>query len=308
MYVVPTDDRAPLQDRKLRVAIVQTMRPRREEFDTKDPVHWTAGVLAAHQRHLAEVCRLANQKLRTWASAKGIALTGDSGDDAIVDVILFPELAVHPEHVFLLRRLSDKLRGSIFTGLTFVHSPKRGGPVNQGLWMIRTASPVHGRSIQYVWQGKKHPMKLELEMGIKAHRPHLTLVELPIGTKSRTRIAAAICYDATDLDLVADLRDRSDMFLVAALNQDVQTFDNMVAALHFHMYQPVVLANSGEFGGSTAQVPLPQPDRLIAHVHGNNQVAVSIFEVDPAPFKSTAVAKSPKKLKYPPAGYKGRPK
>jgi hypothetical protein len=29
------------------------------------------------------------------------------------------------------------------------------------------------------------------------------------------------------------------------LNQDVQTFDNMVAALHFHMYQPVALANSG---------------------------------------------------------------
>jgi hypothetical protein len=49
------------------------------------------------------------------------------------------------------------------------------------------------------------------------------------------------------LDLVADLRSKSDVFLVAALNQDVQTFDNMVAALHFHMYQPVILANSGEF-------------------------------------------------------------
>ncbi|MBL0425408.1 RNA-directed DNA polymerase [Ramlibacter alkalitolerans] len=307
MYVVPTDDSAPLRERLLRVAIVQPMRPRSEEFDTKDPIHWTAGVLAAHRRHLAEVCRLANQKLRTWASAKGIALGGKSEDDAIVDVILFPELAVHPEHVFLLRRLSDKLRASIFTGLTFVHSHKRGGPVNQGLWMIRTASPAHGRSIQYVWQGKKHPMKLELEMGIKGHRPHLTLLELPVGTKTRTRIAAAICYDATDLDLVADLREKSDMFLVAALNQDVQTFDNMVAALHFHMYQPVVLANMGQFGGSTAQIPLPQPDRLIAHVHGNNQVAVSVFEVDPAPFKSTAVAKAPRKLKYPPAGYKGRP-
>jgi hypothetical protein len=88
-------------------------------------------------------------------------------------------------------------------------------------------------------------------MGVRSHRPHVTLIELPIGSKSKTRIAAAICYDATDLDLVADLRDRSDMFLVAALNQDVQTFDNMIAALHFHMYQPVALANSGEFGGST---------------------------------------------------------
>lgn len=72
----------------------------------------------------------------------------------------------------------------------------------------------------------------------------------------------------------------------------VQTFDNMVAAVHFHMYQPVILANSGEFGGSTAQVPLPKHDRLIAHVHGNRQVAFSVFEVAPSLFKSTAASKA----------------
>lgn len=306
MYVVPVDDHEPLQDRALRVAIVQPMRPQRNEFDDKDPTHWTPGTLAEHRRHLAEVCRLTHQKLKTWASARP-ATASDKTDDPVVDVILFPELAVHPEHVFLLRRLSDKVRGNIFTGLTFLHSHKAGGVVNQGLWLIRTESPGHGRAFQYAWQGKQHPMKDEVKMGVKGHRPHVTLVELPIGAKSRTRIAAAICYDATDLDLVADLRDRSDMFLVAALNQDVQTFDNMVAALHFHMYQPVVLANSGEFGGSTAQVPLPKHERLIAHVHGNQQVAVSVFEVDPSLFKSTSAAKAPKTLKAPPAGYVGRP-
>ncbi|WP_175924348.1 RNA-directed DNA polymerase [Burkholderia latens] len=307
MYVVPTDDQAPLQNRPLRVAIVQPMRPRRDEFDVKDPTYWTAGVLAEHQRHLAEVCRLTHQKLKTWASARPDTSADADGIGPIVDVILFPELAVHSEHVFLLRRLSDKLRANIFTGLTFLHSAKLSAPVNQGLWLIRTESPGHGRSFQYVWQGKLYPMKLEEKMGVKGYRPHVTLVELPIGAKTRTRIAAAICYDATDLDLVADLRDRSDMFLVAALNQDVQTFDNMVAALHFHMYQPVVLANSGEFGGSTAQVPLPKHERLVAHVHGNHQVAVSVFEVDPTAFKTTAPSKVAKELKSPPAGYKGRP-
>lgn len=307
MYVVPVDDDQPLVDRPLRVAIVQPMRPRRDEFDTKDPLHWTPSVLAEHKRHLAEVCRLTHQKLKTWASA-GAAARGNSLESGpVVDVVLFPELAVHPEHISLLRRLSDKLRTNIFTGLTFLHSDKAGGVVNQGLWIIRTESTGHGRGFQYVWQGKKHPMKLEEKMGVKGYRPHVTLVELPIGAKTRTRIAAAICYDATDLDLVADLRDRSDMFLVAALNQDVQTFDNMIAALHFHMYQPVVLANSGEFGGSTAQVPLPKHDRLIAHVHGSNQVAVSVFEVDPSLFKSTSTAKIAKEPKSPPAGYKGRP-
>lgn len=306
MYVVPVDDHEPLQDRPLRVAIVQPMRPLRCEFDDKDPTHWTPGTLAEHRRHLAEVCRLAHQKLKTWASASPATATAKA-DDPVVDVILFPELAVHPEHVFLLRRLSDKVRANIFTGLTFLHSHKAGGVVNQGLWLIRTESPGHGRAFQYVWQGKQHPMKLEVKMGVKGHRPHVTLVELPIGAKSRTRVAAAICYDATDLDLVADLRDRSDMFLVAALNQDVQTFDNMVAALHFHMYQPVVLANSGEFGGSTAQVPLPKHERLIAHVHGSQQVAVSVFEVDPSLFKTTTAVKASKDVKAPPAGYKGRP-
>jgi len=307
MYVVPVDDDAPLVDRPLRVAIVQPMRPRRDEFSGTDPLHWTPGVLAEHRRHLAEVCRLAHQKLKTWASAKAAA--GETSDDAdpVVDVVLFPELAVHPEHVSFLRRLSDKLGASIFAGLTYQHSGKAGGVVNQGLWLIRTESRGHGRSFQYVWQGKKFPMKLEAKLGVKGYRPHVTLVELPIGAKTRTRIAAAICYDATDLDLVADLRDRSDVFLVAALNQDVQTFDNMIAALHFHMYQPVVLANTGEFGGSTAQVPLPKHDRLVAHVHGSHQVAVSVFEVDPSCFKSTSIAKVGKEPKSPPAGYRGRP-
>lgn len=306
MYVLPVDDHQSLQDRPLRVAIVQPMRPRREEFNDKDLMHWTPGTLSEHRRHLAEVCRLTHQKLKTWASATSTAEFGNRGE-SVVDIILFPELAVHPEHVFLLRRLSDKVRANIFTGLTFLHSYKAGGIVNQGLWLIRTEAQGHGRAFQYVWQGKQHPMKDEVRMGVKSHRPHVTLVELPIGAKSRTRIAAAICYDATDLDLVADLRDRSDMFLVAALNQDIQTFDNMVAALHFHMYQPVILANSGEFGGSTAQVPLPKHERLIAHVHGNQQVAVSVFEVDPSLFKSTTNPKAPKTLKAPPAGYKGRP-
>lgn len=306
MYVVPVNEGAPLQDRPLRIAIIQPMRPRRDEFDAKDPTHWTPGIVSEHRHHLAAVCKLAHQKLKTWATAKHAAAQMDE-EGPVVDVVLFPELSVHPEHIFLLRRLSDKLRANVFAGLTFVQSAAAGGTVNQGLWLIRSESPAHGRSIQYVWQGKKHPMKLEAKLGIKGYRPHMTLVELPIGSKTRTRMAAAICYDATDLDLVADLRDKSDIFFVAALNQDVQTFDNMVAALHFHMYQPVVLANSGEFGGSTAQVPLPKHERLLAHVHGNEQVAVSVFEVDPSIFKSIAIPKAPKETKSPPAGYVGRP-
>lgn len=306
MYVVQTQEDRELAERPIRIAVVQPMLPRRDQFNDKEPCRWTEKLMAQHRRHLAEVCRLTYQKLRTWATAQYLGNEGNNRIEPLVDLILFPELSVHPEHVFHLRVLSDKVKATIFAGLTFIDSPKHLTPINQALWLIRTETPG-GRTFQYAWQGKKHLTKPEEKMGVKSYRPHQVLVEFPIGVGTPTRVAGAICYDATDLALVADLRERSDIFLVAALNQDVQTFDNMVAALHFHMYQPVVLANMGEFGGSTAQVPLLKHERLIAHIHGNNQVAVSVFEIDPTPFKLVAKPKPARDLKTPPAGYKGRP-
>lgn len=307
MYVVQTQEDRELAERPIRIAVVQPMLPRRDQFNDKEPCRWTEKLMAQHRRHLAEVCRLTYQKLRTWATAQYPKNEENNRIEPLVDLILFPELSVHPEHVFHLRVLSDKVKATIFAGLTFIDSPKHLAPINQALWLIRTETPGGGRTLQYAWQGKEHLTKLEEKMGVKSYRPHQVLVEFPIGIGSPTRVAGAICYDATDLALVADLRERSDIFLVAALNQDVQTFDNMVAALHFHMYQPVVLANMGEFGGSTAQVPLPKHERLIAHIHGNNQVAVSVFEIDPTPFKSVVKPRLARDLRAPPAGYKGRP-
>ncbi len=39
------------------------------------------------------------------------------------------------------------------------------------------------------------------------------------------------------------------------MNKDVKTFDGVVAALRYHMYQHVLIADVGEYGGSTAQAP-----------------------------------------------------
>jgi hypothetical protein len=73
------------------------------------------------------------------------------------------------------------------------------------------------------------------------------------------------------------------------------------------MYQPVLLANTGQYGGSTAQAPFKEyHERHIAHVHGNNQATVSLFEVDLTTFKSAAKVPSPKEKKTAPAGFKGR--
>jgi hypothetical protein len=303
--VMPISNEQP-QLRPMRIAVVQTMRPKLAEFDKKDPLHWTPKEMAAHRRHLAEMCKLTHAQVRAWRSALSKQQPLNE-DEPLVDLVLFPELSVHEEHVDFLRRLSDNLKASIFAGLTFVHSDKADGVINQGLWLLRSTHQEDGRRLIYVRQGKKFPMKEEEKLGIKSHRPDITLVEFPLGeNKKPIRVATAICFDATDLDLVADLRERSDIFLVAALNKDIDTFDSMVGALKFHMYQPVILANNGEFGGSTAQAPYRGHDRLIAHVHGGNQVAVSVFEIEPWHFKEQVEPTIRKEVKSPPAGFRGR--
>ncbi|VEB42759.1 Uncharacterised protein [Chromobacterium violaceum] len=131
MYVIPVDELAKPDPRPMRIAIVQPMRPSLSDFDLKDPLHWTPAMLAQHRRHLAETCRLAKQSLRTWHSS--LATGADRKSDApIIDLILLPELAVHPQHVFLLRQLSDSLKASVFAGLTYVHSSRLSLTTNQG--------------------------------------------------------------------------------------------------------------------------------------------------------------------------------
>ena len=84
------------------------------------------------------------------------------------------------------------------------------------------------------------------------------------------------------------------MFIVSAMNKDVKTFDSMVSALRYHMYQHVLIANSGEFGGSTAQGPYDQEHkRLVSHVHGAQQIAVSVFDINVDDFGPALKAANP---------------
>ena len=104
---------------------------------------------------------------------------------------------------------------------------------------------------------------------IEAFRPCQWLVPYQYSSNKNDNplwLTGSICYDATDLKLAADLRDRSDVYAIVALNQDVGTFDQMAAALHYHMFQMVVVANNGGFGGSNAYIPRGEP--VITHPLG----------------------------------------
>ncbi|TWR88485.1 reverse transcriptase domain-containing protein [Pseudomonas saxonica] len=302
-YLLPVDRSTGTNLREFKVALVQTLLPRDSDFSSADPLMWTAAYRARHRAHLAAMCRLLGQQLTASRYANRKASQQKKNQ---LDLIVFPELAIHPDDMWLLDRLSDSTGAMIFAGQTFVEHPYLKKPINRAVWLLRQESAT-GRQIIRVYQGKQHGIPWELSAGVEGHRPYQVIVELTDISGNKANITGAVCYDATDLKLAADMRDISDGFVIAALNKDIGTFDTMTTALQFHMYQPIMLANTGQFGGSNAQAPYKaHHERQIAHVHGNNQAVISIFEVDLTVFKSTKKASVPTEKKGAPAGYKGR--
>src|SRR3546814_3665920 len=90
-------------------------------------------------------------------------------------------------------------------------------------------------------------------------------------------LTASICYDATDLKLASDLRDRSDVFAIPALNLDVGTFDQMAQALHYHMFQLVLIANNGAYGA--AMLTCPRGRRINARSEEHTSELQSLMRI-----------------------------
>lgn len=302
VYLLPTEISPYGDPGKFRVAIVQTLLPKPTDFCAQDPTHWTSSFRSRHREHVAAMCRLVDQQLVAAQSASPRI----SRPKKPLDLIIFPELSVHPDDMWLLVSLSDRTGATIFSGQTFVTHPYFKKPINRAVWLLRQ-SLSSGRQIVKVFQGKQYPMALEQQMGIHGYRPYQVIVQFKFSNEKSVNLSGSICYDATDIRLSADLREITDGYVIAALNKDVNTFDSMVGALQYHMYQPVILANTGQFGGSTAQAPFKEPyHRLIAHTHGANQAIISLFEIDLLACKNPDPAPPAKELKAPPAGYQGR--
>ena len=289
----------------LRVVTVQPLLPKRNDFTSYGTELNDTAYRGRHRDHLTNLCNLVIKKL------EAMELANDRKANAMANLIIFPELSVHHEDVDVLQALSAKTKAMVFAGIVF--HEYEGNLINRALWLIPYYTGYGGLRWIKRWQGKWNMTKLE--EGITPWRPYQLLIELDgtlPGQGRGYRLSGAICYDATDLRLTADLRDHSDAFLIAALNNDITTFDNMIDALHYHMYQHVILVNTGEFGGSAAKAPFKLAHhRQIAHSHGSDQISISVFEIDMTSLMSEEFLKAKedkdeyaRKRKTKPAGIK----
>ena len=262
--------------RGLRVAMVQGLMPLHRHFNDGLASLDVPGYREKHRNHTAALLHLTHRHLAARDYVLG------ASDKPHFDLVVFPELSIHVEDQDLMRAFSDATGAMLFYGLLAAREPTTGEPINAARWLVPQRRAGRRAWIE-VDQGKFNLTSEELDLGIKPWRPYQVVIELLDSTKLTNkpyRLTGSICFDATDLSLAADLRNESHMYVVSAMNKDVKTFDGMVSALRYHMYQHILIANIGEFGGSTAQAPYDKDhQRLISHSHGSNQLAISVFDV-----------------------------
>ncbi len=290
-----TKAQRPSADNKrgFRIVTVQQLLPRTSDFSKADP-ELNAPVHRGRNRdHISRICALTHKTLNATVTAHRETPT------ASADLIVFPEVGVHPDDFDIVKRLADKTGAMILAGVVFTDVD--GKRVNIARWIIPDYRDS-GRHWIIRDQGKKYPTAIEEKLFVSGYRPCQHVIKVYGFEEGPFYLSGSICYDATDLKLASDLKDKTDLFVIPAHNKDVSTFDTMASALHYHMYQHVALVNKGEFGGSTIQAPYrEQYHRLISHAHGSEQISINVADLDLAAFKRKTVP-TRRKIKTKPAG------
>ncbi|MGE0920153.1 RNA-directed DNA polymerase [Trichlorobacter lovleyi] len=276
----------PRQDRSLRACVVQTVVPTDSDissaYKSGNLLMSEPSLRKKHRNHLSAALEAIKRML-------DLRETHKKGDGRL-DLLIFPELAIHPEDVEThLVPFARAYKTIIFAGLTYEKLFEGKPLVNSALWLIPVFSEDRGLQVLRRRQGKEHLSPGEKRMNhptteLQGFRPCQWLVGYKWDkseTKSPLWLSGAICFDATDIRLAADLRDQSDVFAVSALNKDVSTFDQMALALQYHMFQMVIIANNGCFGGSNAYAPYRTPyKRQVFHLHGQPQASMAFLEIE----------------------------
>lgn len=282
------------KDKLFRLVTVQSLLPKTGTFSKVDPTLSNLKTKAINRDHLSRVCQITYKTLLAKLKTEE---QENQEHSPCSDLIVFPEIAVHPDDQDILKRLADKTKSMILAGLVFVNHD--GKLVNIARWFLPDYRKT-GRQWMIRDQGKGNLTSKEKILGIEKFRPCQHIIEVEGDSEGPHKITCAICYDSTDLKLASDLKGKTDLFVVVAHNRDVKTFDAMATALHYHMYQHVAVVNKGEYGGTTVQAPYKeQQDRLITHVHGSDQISISVSDLDLAAFKRKGTKY--KVVKTPPA-------
>ena len=305
VLVLPMDAPFRYKSSTLRACIVQSTYPQLYQL-CEDCTLSQEKLRRSHRRHLAAALATVDRMLDWRAS--------DQSHLHELDLLILPELAVHAADIHShLRLFALKHKVIVMAGVTYrsIVPSSDLGLVNSAVWVIPFKRVTGAWDIFTRTQGKEHIAPEEEGMfgsRISGFRPCQWLIDYGWSFSNENepiRLTASVCYDAMDIGLAADLRQVSDVFIVPAFNKDVDTFDNLAMHLHHNMFQVVVIANSGQYGGSCAFWPRRERYlRRIFHLHGNSQCAIGFFDIDLAELSGRMKSKHSDDWKAVPPGFR----
>lgn len=267
--------------RPLRACVVQKVLPNIDCFNNCDISFSDPLVRRCHRNHLAA----------SLAAVRKLLVLREThhSRDSRLDLLIFPELSIHPQDIFQsLIPFARERKTVILAGMNYTEIEPNKPLINSALWIIPTQTPDGGLQTIIRRQGKGNLSPHETvrfnsnQIRIRPFRPCQWIIHyLWRREVEPLKLTASVCYDATDIRLAADLRDKSDVYIIPSFNQDVKTYDQMALALHYHMYQMVIVSNNGSFGGSSAFAPYREDyNKEMFHLHGQPQASVAFLEID----------------------------
>ena len=189
----------------IHACVAQTVIPGTEDFRDHrcDPTLGDSTIRGDHRRHLAATLMAVRRMVEARAS--------HFRQRPRLDWLILPELAVHPDdvqtHLVPFARAHKSL---ILTGVTYQELRPGDVPVNSALWLMPEYDPEYGSHMRIRRQGKGQLAPEEEKLNVNGFRPCQWLINFPCKDADRcVRLTASLCYDATDLRLASDLRDKS---------------------------------------------------------------------------------------------------
>jgi len=213
-----------------------------------------------------------------------------------VDLVVFPELSVPTASIRTLCRFVRQMQTLVLAGLELRVAPDQSRRLNELMWIVPLDDD--GQHLAALLQEKIH-----VTPGESALRPPVVEANPAIIWRingHKGRLAAINCYEFTNLLIRDLLRGRVEGLVIAANNQDITTFDNLVESTHYDLFSHVILVNAERFGGSAVRAPYREHwDRRIFDIHGSNLFAVNVCSLNLRDFRGPSL--KPKKSR--PAGF-----
>ena len=275
-----------IANRPLRACIIHTVFPSYDEENLNDLTLSCPETRQKHRKHLSTTLAAVDKILEVRNPDE------DKGER--LDWLILPELSVHPQDIRThLLPFARAYKAMILTGLTYEEIFQREPLINSALWIIPEHSDSYGLQIRFRRQGKLHLAGNELTRNqnckkrVQGFRPCQWLIEYPWGSegpKSSLRFSAAICHDATDVALISDLRNQSDILVIPSMNEDVNTSEHIALEHYDHIFQYVIFANNGKYRGKNTCAPLMNSlDKKTYPTYVPLQATISFLEIETIP-------------------------